>query len=48
MTDKQKNFVVRSITGILFVAIMVAGFLNPRAMVFLFALITGKIGRAHV
>ena len=41
MTDKQKNFVVRSITGILFVAIMVAGFLNPRAMVFLFALITG-------
>lgn len=41
MTDKQKNFVVRTITGTLFVAIMVAGFLNPRAMVFLFALITG-------
>lgn len=41
MTDKQKNLIVRSITGVLFVAIMVAGFLSPRAMVFLFALITG-------
>ena len=41
MTDKQKNFIVRTITGTLFVAIMVAGFLNPRAMVFLFGLITG-------
>ena len=41
MTDKHKNFIVRTITGTLFVAIMVAGFLNPRAMVFLFALITG-------
>ena len=41
MTDKQKNFIVRTITGTLFVAIMVAGFLNPKAMVFLFALITG-------
>lgn len=40
MTDKQKNLVVRTITGTLFVAIMVAGFLNPRAMVFLFAIIT--------
>lgn len=40
MTPKQKNLVVRSITGILFVAIMVAGFLNPRAMVLLFAIIT--------
>ena len=35
MTDKQKNFIVRTITGTLFVAIMVAGFLNPKAMVFL-------------
>ena len=41
MTAKQKNLVVRTITGILFVAIMVAGFLNPRAMTALFALITG-------
>ena len=41
MTDKQKNFIVRTITGTLFVAIMVAGFLNPKAMVFRFDLITG-------
>ena len=41
MTDKQKNLIVRTVTGILFVAIMVAGFLNPRAMIFLFAIITG-------
>lgn len=40
MTPKQKNLIVRSITGILFVAIMVAGFLTPRAMVLLFAIIT--------
>ena len=41
MTDKQKNLIVRTVTGILFVAIMVAGFLNPRAMIFLFAIISG-------
>lgn len=41
MTPKQKNLIVRTITGVLFVAIMVAGFLNPRAMVLLFAIITG-------
>ena len=41
MTDKQKNLVIRSITGVLFVACMVSCFLNPRAMVLLFALITG-------
>ena len=40
MTDKQRNLVVRFITGVLFVAIMVAGLLNPKAMVALFALIT--------
>lgn len=40
MTSKQKNLIVRTITGVLFVAIMVAGFLNPRAMVLLFAIIT--------
>lgn len=40
MTEKQKNLIVRAITGVLFVAIMVAGFLNPRAMVLLFAIIT--------
>lgn len=41
MTEKQKNLVIRSITGVLFVVCMVSCFLNPRAMVFLFALITG-------
>ncbi len=41
MTDKQKNLVVRTITGVLFVACMVFSFMHPRAMVFLFALITG-------
>lgn len=37
----MNNFVVRTITGVLFVAIIVAGFLNPTAMVALFALVTG-------
>jgi len=41
MTKKQKNFIVRTITGVLFVVIMVAGFLRPLAMIYLFALITG-------
>ncbi len=41
MTDKQKNLIVRSITGVLFVTVMVAGMLRPNAMVFLFTLITG-------
>lgn len=37
----MKNFIIRSITGILFVAAIVTCFLNPRAMVLLFGLITG-------
>ena len=41
MTEKQSNLVTRTITGMLFVAIMVCGFLRPEAMIFLFALITG-------
>lgn len=41
MTEKKKNLIVRTITGVLFVACMVSCFLNPRAMVFLFAIITG-------
>ncbi|KGI60125.1 phosphatidate cytidylyltransferase [Prevotella sp. DNF00663] len=41
MSDKMKNLIVRSITGVLFVVIMVVCFFTPRAMVFLFALITG-------
>ncbi len=41
MTEKVQNLITRSITGVLFVAIMVTGFLHHLAMVFLFALITG-------
>lgn len=41
MTDKMKNFITRAITGVLFVAIMVAGFVQPLTMILLFALITG-------
>lgn len=41
MTDKVQNLIVRTITGVLFVAIMVTCFLNPFAMVLLFALVTG-------
>lgn len=37
----MKNFIVRTITGILFVAVVVTCFLDPRAMVLLFALVTG-------
>ncbi len=35
------NFIVRTITGIIFVTAIVVSFLNPAAMVFLFALVTG-------
>ena len=41
MTSKQKNLIIRTITGILFVAIMITGFLSPQYMVILFAIITG-------
>jgi phosphatidate cytidylyltransferase len=37
----MKNFIVRAITGVFFVAAIVVSFLNPLAMVFLFALVTG-------
>lgn len=37
----MKNFIVRTITGVLFVAAIVTCFLNPRAMALLFALVTG-------
>ena len=40
MTEKQKNLIVRTITGVLFIAVMLAGFLEGTAMVLLFALIT--------
>ncbi len=41
MSEKQKNLIVRTITGVLFVAIMVAGFLRPDAMILLFCIIAG-------
>lgn len=41
MTSKQNNLIVRTITGILFVAVMVSGFLNAMAMMLLFCIITG-------
>ncbi|WP_033149078.1 phosphatidate cytidylyltransferase [Prevotella sp. P6B1] len=37
----MRNFIVRTITGVLFVAVLVCSFLRPQAMVLLFALITG-------
>ena len=37
----MNNFIVRTITGVFFVAAVVTCFLNPMAMVFLFALVTG-------
>ena len=36
----MKNFIVRTITGVIFVAAIVTCFLNPRAMILLFALVT--------
>ncbi|MCI6703051.1 MAG: phosphatidate cytidylyltransferase [Prevotella sp.] len=41
MTDKQKNLIVRAITGFLYVAIVVTSFYRPFAMMILFALVTG-------
>ncbi len=42
MSEKQKNLIVRTISGILFIAIMVAGIIgNAHAFVLLFTLITG-------
>lgn len=37
----MNNFIVRTITGIFFVAAIVGSFMEPRAMVLLFALVTG-------
>ncbi|MBP5386011.1 MAG: phosphatidate cytidylyltransferase [Prevotella sp.] len=41
MTDKKQNFIVRTITGVLFVAILVTCFFRAQSMIMLFALITG-------
>ena len=37
----MSNLIVRTITGIIFVAAVVVSFLNPRAMVLLFSIVTG-------
>ncbi|MBO4316486.1 MAG: phosphatidate cytidylyltransferase, partial [Prevotella sp.] len=42
MSDKTKNLITRSISGIIFLAIMIVGMtLRPDAFIFLFTLITG-------
>lgn len=42
MSDKQKNLIVRTITGVLFVAVMVGGIVfRPDLFILLFAAITG-------
>lgn len=37
----MKNFIIRAITGVFFVAAIVVSFINPLAMAFLFAIVTG-------
>lgn len=37
----MKNFIIRAITGIFFVAAIVVSFINPLAMTFLFVIVTG-------
>ena len=37
----MKNFIVRTITSVFFVAAIVTSFLNPRAMTLLFGIVTG-------
>ena len=37
----MKNFIIRAITGILFVIVLSASFLSPLTMTALFAIITG-------
>lgn len=41
MSNKLKNLITRSITGVLFVAIMTVCFMTPEGMITIFALITG-------
>ena len=40
----MKNFITRTITAVFFVAAIVTCFLNPQAMIFLFAVVTGLTG----
>ena len=37
----MKNLIVRTITGVFFVAAIVVAFMRPEAMILLFALVTG-------
>ena len=37
----MKNLIIRTITGVIFVAAIVASFLRPEAMVLLFSIVTG-------
>ena len=37
----MNNFIVRTITGVIFVAAIVASFLRPETMVLLFSIVTG-------
>lgn len=41
MSEKMKNLITRSITGVLFVAIIVVCFMCPEGMIMVFALVTG-------
>lgn len=41
MKTKMNNFIVRAITGVLFVATVIVCFLSPTSMIFFFALVTG-------
>lgn len=41
MSEKMKNLITRSITGVLFVAIIVVCFMRPEGMIMVFALVTG-------
>ena len=41
MTEKQRNFITRAITGVLFVTIIVTSFFTPIGMLALFTLVTG-------
>lgn len=41
MSDKMKNLITRSITGVIFVTAIVVCFMRPEAMILLFTLVTG-------
>ncbi len=41
MSEKMKNLITRTITGVIFVAVIVICFLRPETMILVFALVTG-------